>query len=174
MPAGMAPHKQGAEDPGAGHRLAMCRLLTRSDARLEVSTLELDRLGPSYTIDTLRALGRLAPDARLTLIMGSDTACTLPTWREPFEVLRLARLAIAERDMQRRESVLQALSSLDGLAQLVFIDMPPVDISSSAVRSFVTEGEPVEGLVGSEVARYIAAHNLYKTDAHTIEEDVSR
>lgn len=172
IPARVAPHKESADDPGVEHRLAMCRIAARSDPRLEVSTLEFDRPGPSFTVDTLRRLSEEAPYApRPALLMGADIACTLPSWREPLEILRLASLAIAERDAQRRESVLEALASLDGPADSVFIDMQPVDVSSSAVRARAASGEPIEGLVGAEVARYIAEHDLYKTSSRAIEED---
>ncbi len=98
MPAGIPPHKQHREqDPGPEHRLAMCRRAIGADERFEVSSLEVDRPGPSFTVDTLEALHTKAPDNELYLIVGGDVAAGLPSWREPERVLSLARLAVAKR-----------------------------------------------------------------------------
>jgi nicotinate-nucleotide adenylyltransferase len=160
-PVFVPPHKPAKWDPGAEHRLAMCRLAIDGDPRLGMCTLELERRGPSYTVDTLRSIHESNPDAELTLIVGADMARTLPTWREPGEILSLARLAVAEREGLTRDEVSGALSQLDGSARVAFVGMPPLDISSSLVRRQLTAGEPIEGLVGADVAGYIAEHELY-------------
>ena len=165
VPARAAPHKTEAEDPGAEHRLRMCELAVQTEPRLEVSRIELDRPGPSYTVDTLRSIHATDPDAELTLIVGADMAQTLPSWREPREILRLARLAVAGRDGASRERAQSAVASLDGDARSVFLDMPLLDVSSSQVRSRVAAGEPYEDVVGAEIAGYIAEHGLYRETA---------
>lgn len=126
-----------------------------------VCTLELERPGPSYTVDTLRSIHESNPDAELTLIVGADMARTLASWREPREILGLARLAVAEREGTTRDEVTEALAQLDESARIAFVDMAPLDISSSLVRRRLTAGEPIDGLVGAEVAGYIAQHELY-------------
>ncbi len=79
MPVYLPPHKPPpADDPGRPIALAMCRALVEREERLEVSTLEIDRGGRSYTVDTLEAVHASHPDAQLTLILGADMACTLP------------------------------------------------------------------------------------------------
>lgn len=160
-PVLVPPHKPARWDPGAEHRLRMCRLAVRGQQRLGVCTLELERPGPSYTVDTLRDIHASDPDAELTLILGSDMARTLPSWREPREILKLARLAVAEREDTSRGEVLDALAPLDGAARVAFVDMPRLDISSSLVRKQLTAGKPIDELVGGEVAGYIAEHELY-------------
>ncbi len=162
MPAGTPAHKHGASDPGAEHRLNMCRLAIEGIAGLSVSTLESEREGPSYTVDTLRSMKAATPDAELTFIVGADTARTLPSWHEPRQLLGLAGLAVAARRGTAREEVLEALDSLDGRSSFVFLEMRDVDISSSMVRGRVARGEPVEELVGAAVASYIDAHGLYR------------
>ena len=102
-PVLVPPHKPAKWDPGAEHRLAMCRLAIDEDPGLGVCTLELERPGPSYTVDTLRSIHESNPDAELTLIVGADMARTLDSWREPREILRLARLAVAEREGSTRQ-----------------------------------------------------------------------
>lgn len=163
IPAGIAPHKQRDQDPGADHRLRMCKLLAASDSRLEVSRLELDRPGPSYTVDTLRSIRTTDPDAELTLIVGADMAQALATWREPREILRLARLAVAERDGVSRAAVQSTMRSVDPDARIVFLGMDPQPVSSSQVRARVAAHEPVDALVGGPVARYIAEQGLYRS-----------
>lgn len=161
VPARAAPHKTSDDDPGVEHRLRMCELAVAAEPRVEASRIELQRPGPSYTVDTLRSIHATDPDAELTLIVGADIAQTIPSWREPNEILRLARLAVAGRDGASREQAQRALASLDAEAHTVFLDMPPLDVSSSRIRSRVAASEPYEDLVGVEVAGYIAEHRLY-------------
>jgi nicotinate-nucleotide adenylyltransferase len=161
MPVRVPPHKPAKWDAGAEHRLRMCRLAVLDEPRLEVCTLELERPGPSYTVDTLRTIHASDPGAELTLIVGADMARTLGSWRDPGEILGLARLAVAERDGFTRQEVLDALAPLGGENRIVFLQMPRHDVSSSLVRRRLTAGEPIDELVGAEVAGYIAEHELY-------------
>jgi nicotinate-nucleotide adenylyltransferase len=183
MPAHSAPHKREA-DPDPFHRLRMCRLAVEGVAGVAACAMEVERGGPSYTVDTLEALHGNEPDAELTFIVGADVARTLPAWREPERVLELARLAVAEREDVGREGVLRALGGLapagttdargagtavargggpaaGGARGVVFLKMGTIDVSSSLVRERVARGEPVDELVGPAVAAYIAAHGLY-------------
>lgn len=160
-PVLVPPHKPAKWDPGAEHRLRMCRLMAAADPRVEVCTLELERPGPSYTVDTLRLIDVDDPDADLTLIVGADMATTFGSWREPREILRLARLAVAERDGIARDEVLDALAPLGGEDRVAFLSMAPHDVSSSLVRRRLTAGESIDELVGPDVAAYIAQHELY-------------
>jgi nicotinate-nucleotide adenylyltransferase len=171
VPANSAPHKRAEEDPGPVRRLEMCRLAVGREAGLAVCGIEIERGGPSYTVDTLRAIHASHREAELTFIVGADMARTLPRWREPETVLELARLAVAEREDAGREDVLRALSPLrknvgDGASDrrplVEFLEMGMVEISSSLVRERVHDGEPIEGLVEPAVAAYIAEHGLYR------------
>jgi nicotinate-nucleotide adenylyltransferase len=168
MPARLPPHKTAEQDPGALLRLEMCRLLLDGRAEgLDVSPLELERDGPSYTVDTLRALHDAHPESLLTFILGADVARTLPAWREPRELLELAELAVAlragtaARVVQAELEPLLAGSGLEGRVR--FLKMPAVDVSSSLVRERVSRGQPVEQLLGPALASYIGAHDLYRT-----------
>jgi nicotinate-nucleotide adenylyltransferase len=178
MPASRSPSKQLEPDPGPGHRLAMCRLAAaenagQGDAGLGVCALEIERGGPSYTVDALRALLATHPDTKLTLIVGSDVARTLPAWREPGELLALAELAVAVRAGAKLEEPLEVRETLAALLsggrapndRLRFLSMPAIDISSSLVRERVRRGVAVDALVGPTVASYLAAHRLYRVAA---------
>jgi nicotinate-nucleotide adenylyltransferase len=162
IPAREAPHKSSEQDPGAGHRLRMCQLAAQADPRLEVSTLELDRGGPSYTVDTLHLIHATNPDVELTLIVGADMAQSLPGWREPRAILRLAGVAVAERPGVARDAVEGAVRAVSYDPELAFLKMAPLELSSSQVRARVAAGKPFEDLVGSEVAGYIAKQRLYR------------
>ncbi len=161
MPARLPPHKTAAEDPGAPRRLEMCRLLVGDAEGIDVSPLELERDGPSYTVDTLRALHVAHPQRQLTFILGADVARTLPAWREPRELLALAEIAIALRAGTAVHEVEADLAALPK-DRVRFLKMPLRDVSSSLVRDRVRHGESIVGLVGLTVAAYLDEHYLYR------------
>jgi nicotinate-nucleotide adenylyltransferase len=165
MPVAVPPHKEAREDPGAAARLELCRLAVADDDRFEVSTLEIERGGASFTVDTLRELHDVEPEHELTFIVGGDMAQSLPAWREPEAILALARLAVAEREGVRREDIARRLEPLHDGSRAVFFDMPRVDVSSSSIRSRVAEGRPIRYLVPDAVADAIAEHGLYRQPA---------
>jgi nicotinate-nucleotide adenylyltransferase len=162
MPVAIPPHKEAREDPGATARVELCRLAVGDDGRLAVSTLEVDRGGASYTVDTLRTFHDLEPGHDLIFIVGGDMAQSLPAWREPEAILQLARLAVAEREGVRREDIARRLEPLHAGDRVLFFDMPRIDVSSSAIRRRVAEGRPIRYLVPDAVATAIAERGLYR------------
>jgi nicotinate-nucleotide adenylyltransferase len=165
VPAGVPPHREVEDDPGPEARYEMCELTVSGDDRFALSRVELDREGPSYMSDTLRALREAAPDDEFFLILGGDQAATLRSWHEPEEVLSLATIAVVERTGWPRPAVGVRLSGLRGAERLVFFEMPRVDVSSSLVRRRAREGKPIRYLVTDKVADYIGAHSLYGASA---------
>jgi nicotinate-nucleotide adenylyltransferase len=172
MPAHASPHKPAAPDPGPEHRLRMCELLVRHSPGISACALELERGGTSFTVDTLSAIHASHPDAELTFIVGADTASTLPAWREPARLLELADLAVAARAGTSRQDVLRTLASVSpaladeaATAGVRFLELPVIEISSSAARQRAAMGEPIEGLVGADVASYVAEQRLYRERA---------
>jgi nicotinate-nucleotide adenylyltransferase len=165
VPTAEPPHKAVPDDPGAEHRAAMCELAVRGDERLGVSRIELERPGPSYTVDTLSALQEREPEDELTFIVGGDMAHSLPTWHEPEGILRLARVAVAERAEVRRADITERLAALAGAGRVAFFSMPRLDVSSSDLRRRVAAGRPIRHLVPDAVAEYIAEHDLYRDAA---------
>jgi nicotinate-nucleotide adenylyltransferase len=165
MPVAVPPHKEAGEDPGAGARVELCRLAVAGDERFAVSTLEIERGGASFTVDTLRELHDLEPEHDLTFIVGGDMAESLPAWREPQAILSLATLAVAEREGVRREDITRLLEPLHEGDRVVFFDMPRIDVSSSAIRRRVAEGRPIRYLVPDAVAEAVAARGLYRQAA---------
>jgi nicotinate-nucleotide adenylyltransferase len=162
MPAHTSPFKPSAPDPGPEQRLHMCGVLVEGEPGLSVCSLEVARGGISYTVDTLSAIHASHPDAELTFIVGADTARTLPAWRAPGRLLELARVAVAQREGTDRSEVLDSLHSLDASERVTFLEMPIVDVSSSAARLRASRGEPIEDLVGPAVASYVEEERFYR------------
>ena len=162
VPTGEAPHKRIADDPGREQRLAMTRLAAADDPRFSVSTLEVDREGPSYTYETLELLAREKGDTELVFVMGADAAVGLESWREPQRVVELARLAVARRAGISEADVAAVIRSLgcdDGRATM--LEMPQFGVSSSAVRERAAAGRPLRYLVPESVARFIEEKGVY-------------
>jgi nicotinate-nucleotide adenylyltransferase len=167
LPARIPPHKAVEDEPGAEHRLELCRLAVQGDQqRFEVADLEVTRSGPSYTVDTLEELHSRAPDSELFLIVGGDIAAGLPKWREPERVLSFATLAVAQRRGTSQTAVEEALHGLRGGERARFFDMPTIGLSSTEIRRRVRSGTPIRYLVPEAVASYIDHHRLYRSVAH--------
>ena len=163
VPTGIPPHKKMDVEPGARHRLEMCRrAVGRHGAWLEVSDIEINRPGPSYTVDTLNEIHASRPGDELTFIVGGDMAWSLPTWHEPETILGLASLAVAERAGARREEVRARLAGMAGSERISYIDVPRLDVSSSALRRRVRDGQQIDFLVPDAVADYIEQEGLYR------------
>jgi nicotinate-nucleotide adenylyltransferase len=165
VPVAVPPHKEAHADPGADERLRLVELAVGDDPRFEASRVELDRGGPSYTVDTLRALHDSGAGNDLTFIVGGDAAHGLPSWRDPEAVLELARLAVAERDGVRREDLAARLAPLHDGSRVTFFDMPRIDLSSSAVRRKAAAGRSLKYLVPDAVATEIEGGRLYRNAA---------
>jgi nicotinate-nucleotide adenylyltransferase len=165
MPMGQAPHREIEEDPGSEARLEMCEAAIDGDERFSASRLELEREGPSYTVETLRALRERSPDDELFLILGGDQAAVLPSWHEAEAVLELATPVVVERVGFNRNSIGIRLSRLRGADRIRYLDMPLMQVSSTAVRRRVAAGKPVRYLVPDKVIEYIDSHGLYGASA---------
>jgi nicotinate-nucleotide adenylyltransferase len=164
VPTGTPPHKAIA-DPGAAVRVELCELAAGGEPGLAVLHDEVRRAGPSFTVDTLRALHDASPGDELTFIVGGDQALGLPDWREPETLLSLARVAVAQRGESTRESVLERCRGLTGASQrLIFFAMPRLDVSSTALRARVAAGRPIRHLVPHAVADRIAELGLYRAE----------
>jgi nicotinate-nucleotide adenylyltransferase len=161
VPVHEPPHKGVEADPGVQHRVELCRRAVAGDERLEVSLVDAEFPGPSYTVDTLRRLHERCPGDDLTFIVGGDMAFSLPTWREPEAILELAELGVAEREGVRRADITERLDGLP-VERVRFFDMPRLDISSSLIRRHVAAGRPIRHLVPDAVAQYIDQTGLYR------------
>ena len=175
VPAAVQPLKAGRETASAVHRLARVRLMVGSDARLQRDSVEVDRDGLSYTVDTLREFARRYPSADRYFLVGADVLASFAQWRDPQTVLDLATLAVLTRRAdsdsddiseatQMEQQRMGARGSLvDGLAQRsTFVPTRRVDISSTEIRDRVRSGRSIHGFVTDAVGEYISAHGLYR------------
>jgi nicotinate-nucleotide adenylyltransferase len=164
VPVGIPSHKdfQEGDNPGGESRLAMTRLAIEGQEALEVSTVELDREGLSYTVDTLEQLTEAEPDAQFTLIIGADQAMSFGNWRDPERIGRLAAIAVAARvDHNRAEAVDEVRRATGGVEPLIF-EMPRVDISSTFIRDRAYNGDTVAHLMPVGVAKLLAENGIYR------------
>ncbi len=161
VPVGEAPHRELEDDPGPEARLEMVELAIAGDDRFTTSRIEIEREGPSYTSDTLEQLLEQAPDDELFLILGGDQAAALPTWHEPEKVLERASVAVFERMSWGRNAIVIKIGRMRGVERVRYLDMPLIQVSSSAIRRRVSEGVPIRFLVPDTVVDYIATNKLY-------------
>jgi nicotinate-nucleotide adenylyltransferase len=161
IPARIPPHKPVDDEPGAEHRLELCRVAVRDDDRFDVSDVEVAREGPSYTVDTLELLHSREPESELFLIVGGDIAAGLPKWREPERVLSLATLAVAGRRGTSRADVDEALRGLRGGERAQFFQMPTIGVSSTVLRRRVRARQSIRYYVPDPVVSYIDHNRLY-------------
>lgn len=157
MPVRIPPHKPHSRIAPAGLRLEMVRAATDDVEGQVVSDLELAREGPSYTVDTLRALRSEDADIDPVLILGADQFAEFSTWKEPQEVARLARLWVLEREGESPHDVDPGVD-----VEWTAAHVPRVDVSSSEIRRRVRAGEPFRHLVPKGVAEVIEREGLYR------------
>jgi nicotinate-nucleotide adenylyltransferase len=165
VPAGRPPHKTGQIVSSDRDRLAMLELALAGSATDQISTIDIERSGPSYTADTLEILAERFTPARLFFLMGEDSLRDLPTWHDPERLLQAAELAVAARpgvdaDL---ESVVRRVPTVQGRVHL--IPTKEVAISSSDIRRWVGEHQSIQGLVPSAVEDYIRDRGLYMQQA---------
>jgi len=165
VPAGQPWLKLDRNITPAEHRVEMVRRAIADNPHFKICTLEVERTGPSYTVDTLTMLReQLGSEASLFFILGHDTLVELPSWKEPKKLAQLCRLVVAPRlgskDLKHLETEIPGL--LDKVIQL---DMPVIGISSSGIRQRIAQGLPIRYLVPAEVEKYITGQKIYLTSA---------
>jgi nicotinate-nucleotide adenylyltransferase len=147
----------------AEHRVAMVRLAIAGEPAYKLSTMEIDRPGPSYTVDTMAELSsKLGAEDKLFFILGWDNLNQLPRWHQPQRLVKLCRL-VPVRRVGFASPDLDALEkAVPGLARsLVMLDTPQIEISSSEIRQRVARGLSIHQLVPEVVEKYIREHGLY-------------
>ena len=169
VPTAIQPFKQSRQPAAGQHRSEMLALAVGGNPAFEVSTVELDRGGMSYTVDTLAALRKVHPDDELHLILGPDALASLPDWREPARILDLAGVIAVERDglddvaaivaTQRLATLLGPERSRRIVADKVRV--PALGIRSSDLRTLVAAGRSIRYRTPRAVEQYIATHGLY-------------
>ncbi len=158
VPTGEPWQKSDRRVSAAEHRYLMTVIATAANPRFSVSRVDIDRAGPTYTIDTLRDLRARRPEDDFYFITGADALTQILTWRDRSEIFELARFVGCTRPGHRLDA-----DALQGLPaeRLTVVEIPALAISSSDCRERVGRGEPVWYLVPDGVVQYIAKHGLY-------------
>lgn len=164
LPNRQPPHKLGRPVTPAAHRLEMVRLAIAGNPRFEVSDLELQREGPSYTIDTVRALRAAYPDWELAFLVGMDSLLEITTWREYETLLGLIDLLVVNRPgfpTSEGEEMLRRLGP-ELSRRIRLLEVPGVAVASRDLRALAGAGYPLRYLVPDAVDEYLRAHRLYR------------
>ncbi len=158
VPTGQPWQKADREVSPAEHRYLMTVIATAANPRFEVSRVDIDRSGPTYTVDTLTDIARQRPDADLFFITGADAMAQILTWRDHDEIFELAQFVACTRPGHDLDE-----SMLAGLPQgrVTVLEIPALAISSTDCRDRVRSGQPVWYLVPDGVVQYVAKHGLY-------------
>ena len=160
VPAARPPHKSGDAVTSIEHRLAMVQLAIADNPAFELSRIEVDRAGPSYTVDTVEAL--VAGGDRLTVILSAETFAELPSWHEPERLFEAARIAVAPRWGYPAPDPDWLAAAFPGREDRVsYLEGPRLGVSSTALRARVAAGRSIRYLVPEPVATYIVANDLY-------------
>jgi nicotinate-nucleotide adenylyltransferase len=160
VPAARPPHKEGMRITDAEVRFRMVEAAVGEDPRFRVSRLELEREGPSWTVDTLRRLRDQDPGGTLFLLLGADQWAGFGSWREPEAILELAAPVLMSRNGDHPEEVDPGLPS--GLRpDFRDVRVTRMDLSSTELRRRVREGRPIRYLVPEPVRRIIESEKLY-------------
>ena len=170
VPAAIPPHKQGHELADASHRVAMLNLAVGGHGAFAVSTVEIDRGGVSYTVDTLDALARQHPHDELVLVLGPDALAQLPTWRKPqtiaerCEVLAVERESLDDLATLAHDAGLASLLGRERLEKIIAarVRMPAIGIRASDLRAATAAGRSIRYRTPRAVEAYIATHSLYR------------
>ena len=162
VPARVPPHKSRCTFAPGNDRYRMVQAAIEDNVCFDVSDVDLNRHGPSFTVDTLQAIrSEYGPQAQLYFVMGTDSLCGLKTWHRPREILRLARIVAISRpgfevDWQALETQVPGVSQVTELLETMHLG-----ISSTDIRARVQRGLPIRYQVPAPVEAYIREHHLY-------------
>ncbi|NQT48171.1 MAG: nicotinate-nucleotide adenylyltransferase [Chloroflexi bacterium] len=164
VPVGQPWLKTDRRISSGKHRLAMIRLAIADNPHFKVSTLEIDRPGLTYTVDTVDMLRRqMGSEAKLFFLMGGDSLRELPQWKEPKRLIQLCWLVVFSRPDSRLPSMNELEEGVPGVSDnIVIVEVPQIDVSATEVRQQVRQGDPIDELVLPAVKDYILGSGLYR------------
>ncbi len=160
IPGYIPPHKTHLKLVDASHRLAMTRLAINTNPQFSISTIEIDRKGTSFTIDTVKTLLSENPKNTYFLVIGEDSLHDFMTWRDPEGIVERVELLVYRRPTSRqRPATSEAEVYFPNRIQ--FAHAPLLEVSSAEIRRMIHAGKSIRHLVPDPVYDYIATHNLY-------------
>lgn len=163
MPSGKSYMKKHVLD--AARRVAMVELAIKEYEQFEISLIEVNKSGNSYTYETLLDLRESNPDTEFYFIIGADSLFQIENWYKPEKIFELAKIVCAVRDEYDMDAVSRKGRELAGLgADIVYLDIAKIDVSSTDIRANVKKGLPIGELVPKAVADYIIQENIYNEE----------
>lgn len=164
IPSKKPPHKLNDTIASDYHRLSMIELAIKDNPHFHISTMELEREGITYTVDTLVELRRTNPDTEYYFILGADSLFSFETWREPAQILRLSHILVAGRDNLPSKELIKQIQHIKNTYQgnIHYLQVPNMDISSSLIRNNCMDNKSIRYYVTKEVEDYIIRENLYR------------
>ncbi len=163
VPAAQPPHKQGAAISTGKFRSEMVEFAIAGHPAFRLSSIEIERPGPSFTVTTLEQLDFEDPARELLLLIGADSLQDFPHWKQPKRILELASVVAVnrgDRSLPDRSPVRAVCGDLAD-TRIVSVNMPAIDLSSTDIRRWVAEGHSIRYLVPRAVEAYILQHGLY-------------
>jgi nicotinate-nucleotide adenylyltransferase len=163
IPAGNPWMKSEHVVSGAEHRVAMVKLAISSNPAFNLSLIEVERPGPTYTVDTLEQLwGELGYDTQLFLLLGWDSVAELTAWKAPYRISRMATVVAFPRPGFQAPDIAKLEKSMPGISERIrILDEPYLGVSSTGIRQRVAGGQSVRYMVPDAVGEYINRHKLY-------------
>ena len=163
VPAGQPWLKMSSPILAAEHRVQMVRLALGGKPYFKLATMEIDRPGPSYTVDTITELqSKFGAGGELFFILGQDNLAQFPQWREPSRLVKMCRLVAVPRPGYSLPDINSLEAALPGLSRsLILLDKPEIDIDATEIRKRVAQGLSIRHLVPEPVDEYIRKHKLY-------------
>lgn len=163
VPASRPPHKQGVFVSDAKHRCEMVELAIAGRSCFKISRIEIDRDGPSFTVETLEQIRSANHSAELFLLVGADSLRDMPYWRSPQRILELANIIAVNRGDTTADDFQKMVAAFgsQGLSRIKTIQMPGITISASDLRQRISHGRSIRYLLPRAVEAYIAQHRLY-------------
>ena len=163
MPTPNPPHKNAKNISDANIRLFMVKIAIENIDYLEYSDFEMKREGIIYTSDTLELFIKENPDSEIFFIMGADSLLAIETWHKPEKIFEQCKVVVVDRD-NSDEKINKQISYLQDKydAQIIYLNMPMVDISSTNIKKRIKNNESINNLVPKKVEKYILQNKLYK------------
>lgn len=164
VPCGNPYHKSTPQKIDVKHRFEMTRLAISGEPEFEISDIEVNLTGPSYTAETLEKLRPLYPDSRLCLLVGGDSLLDMTGWYKPEEIFKRAEIIVANRGGVNSERIDKAVEEYERTfnADITIIDITPVKVSATDVRDRLKKGSDLSGIVPEKVLDYINKTGIYR------------
>jgi nicotinate-nucleotide adenylyltransferase len=159
IPSFISPHKNEGEESLSLHRLNMTKMAIAGNIYFDCSDIEINKNNISYTVETLEIFREKYSDDKLFLLIGMDNYLTFHQWKEPQKILELSALAV-----MNRPKFPKIINEVIGTKNVMFVDVPDIDISSSDIRERIIQEKSIRYSVPTTIEEYIYTHNLYSLE----------